>query len=677
VLRWGVAQNPVLTALVDTLFPSSAAEDGAAPYPAASSVAVDRDVAEVVNGLPAVERQEFATLLRAVESPLVNLLLTGRPTRFTRLGPLAREAYLQGWARSRLGVKRKGFHAVKRLAASLYFSRPTSGTSHPLWERIRYAPPAPPAGIPDPLAGLGPVAPEGDVEENADVCVVGSGAGGAVVAARVAAAGYRVVVLESGAWFPGLSYPRVEREAHDRLFLGRGIVTTTDHAVGILAGEAVGGATVINWMTCLPPRPEARAEWARDGGMDGVDGTGFDRAFASVAARLNVSTSESDVNASNETLRRGSIALGYREGVDWDVIPRNAVGCRSRCGFCTFGCPYAARRSSLTTFLRDALAEGARLYASTTAELVEVERGRATGVRGRYRAGRQTRSVHVKARAVVVAAGALETPALLLRSSIRFPGVGLGFRIDPTTALAGEFPEPIRTWEGPLQTIRVHRFQTSDAGAHGPWIEVAPAHPGLAATALPWNGAADFRRLMERTEHVATPIVLVRDVGEGRVTIDADGRARPQYTLTSRDRTNLVRGLVETARILRAAGATRILSLHTPSIEVGDARRPVSETELDTFIARLASAGIRENSVALFSAHPMGSARAGTDPRRSTARPTGEVHGVDGLWVGDASLLPSAPGANPMMSIMALAWRTSDHLLARLGGAPASPPASG
>jgi choline dehydrogenase-like flavoprotein len=676
VLSPRVSESSTLTALVDTLFPAASAADGRAPYPAASAAGVDRDVAEMVSGLPAVERKEFATLLRAVENPFTNLLLTGRPARFSRLAPSEREAYLRGWSRSRLGVKRKGFHAVKRLAASVYFSRPIAGATHPLWERIHYEPPAPPAGIPDPLAGLGPIVPEGDVEEKADVCVVGSGAGGSVIASRAAAAGYRVVVLESGAWFPGLGYPRIERDAHDRLFLGRAILTTTDHAIGLLAGEAVGGSTVINWMTCLPPRTEARAEWAREGGMEGADGPPFDRAFASVSERLHVSTSESDVNASNDSLRRGCLALGYRQGVDWDVIPRNAVGCQSRCGFCTFGCPYAGRQSTLTTFLRDALAQGARLYASTTAEAVEVEQGRATGVRARYRAGGRSRVVHVRARAVVLAAGALETPALLLRSGVRFPGVGAGFRIDPTTALAGEFPQPIRTWEGPHQTVGVYRFQTTDEGAHGPWIEVAPTHPGLAGTALPWNGSAEFRRLMERTEHVATPIVLVRDVGEGRVTIDADGRSRPRYSLTPRDRRNLIRGLVEAARILRAAGATRILSLHTPLIEVGDGQRPLTEAELDGFIARIESAGIRENSVALFSAHPMGTARAGTDPRRSAARPTGEVHGVDGLWVGDSSLLPSAPGANPMMSIMALAWRTSDHLIARLGGGTVSPPAS-
>jgi choline dehydrogenase-like flavoprotein len=173
---------------------------------------------------------------------------------------------------------------------------------------------------------------------------------------------------------------------------------------------------------------------------------------------------------------------------------------------------------------------------------------------------------------------------------------------------------------------------------------------------------------MERIEHTATPIVLVRDVAEGRVRIDSDGRPEFDYHLTDRDRTNLLRGIEETARLLRAAGATRLLSLHTPPIEVGGAGRPVTENELDQFVDQVRKAGIRASSVALFSAHPMGSARAGRDPRTSAARPTGEVHGVDGLWVGDGSLLPSSPGANPMISILALAWRTSGNLVAALGG---------
>jgi choline dehydrogenase-like flavoprotein len=653
-----------LGGLVDALFPAAPADGEGPAYPPASAVGVDRDLAAVVDGLAAAPRREFGSLLRAVESPLTNLFLTGRPVRFSALDAGARERYLLGWATSRLAVKRRGFQAVKRLGAGLYFSRPLAGGSHPLWSRIHYAPPLLPDDVRDPLADVAPVRPDQEVEVSADVCVIGSGAGGAVVAARLAAAGRRVVVLESGAWFPRAKYPRTEGEAFDRLFVGRGVVPTRDSAISILAGTTVGGSTAINWMTCLPPLPAARREWAREAGIPGAEGPEFDRAYSSVVERMHVSPAESAVNPSNDALRRGCQALGYREGPDWGVMSRNAVGCESRCGFCTFGCPYFTRQSALLTFLADALRAGTRLYASTRAEEIEVEGGRVRGVSAVYTGGDRPRSVRVRAGTVVVAAGALATPVLLLRSGIRFPGVGRGLRLDPTTALAGEFATPVRPWEGPPQTIGVYKFQGSDAGDHGPWIEVAPAHPGLSAIALPWLGAADFRRLIERTERVATPIVLVRDVGEGRVSIDREGRPVYDYRLTPRDRANLVRGMVETARILRAAGATRLLSLQTPYVEVGDGRRPVSESELDRFVADVEHRGVREHSIALFSAHPMGSARAGPDPRRSTTRPTGEVHGVEGLWVGDGSLLPTAPGANPMMSILALAWQVADRILA-------------
>jgi choline dehydrogenase-like flavoprotein len=666
--------SSVLVPLVDALLPAGPGVSPGPDYPAASAVGVDRDLAALVAGLSELHRKEFASLLRALDNPVANLLLSGRPVRFGRLDPAGRARYLRAWSESRLTLKRKGFQAVKRLASALYYSRPVGEGSHPLWFRIHYRPPDAPGGPSAPEIARPPVTvPDAPVDVSADVCVIGSGAGGSLIAARLAQAHYRVVILEAGAWVDPASYPRVERDGYDRLYVGRGVVPTRDSAISILAGRTVGGGTSVNWMTCLPPRPAARREWAGWGGMKAAEGPDFDRAYASVAARLEVSTAESIVNASNEALRRGCVALGYRQGPDWGVIARNAVGCRSRCGFCTFGCPYVARRSTLPTYLADAMQSGARLYASTRADRIDVEGGRVRGVGGIAESDGRQIPVRVRTPTVVVAAGALETPALLLRSGIGSPGVGIGLRLDPTTALAAEFPSPVRTWEGPPQTIGVYKFQSVDADDHGPWIETAPAHPGLSATAVPWRDPRDHRRLLERLEYVATPIVLVRDVAEGRVTIDREGSPVFDYVLDRRDRQNLVRGMVETARILRAAGATRLLSLHTPYIEVGDGARSVSEHELERFVEGVRHAGVREHAIALFSAHPMGSARAGTDPRRSAARPTGELHGVDGVWIGDGSLLPSAPGANPMMSIFATAELTAASILQGLAARSPAP----
>src|SRR5207245_505427 len=204
-----------------------------------------------------------------------------------------------------------------------------------------------------------------------------------------------------------------------------------------------------------------------------------------------------------------------------------------------------------------------------------------------------------------------------------------------------------------------HRFQGSDEGHHGPWLESAPGQPGLSALAIPWSGGRAHKDAMRRLDRAASTIVLVRDVAEGRVTSDARGEPLIQYHLSSRDRRNLTHGLQEAARILRAAGALRMGSLHLRECSVGDGREPIRGAEFDAFIDHMGRLGIRENGVALFSAHPMGSARAGTDPKTSAAKPTGESHDVRNLWIGDGSLLPTAPGVNPMISIMALAARSS------------------
>jgi len=167
----------------------------------------------------------------------------------------------------------------------------------------------------------------------------------------------------------------------------------------------------------------------------------------------------------------------------------------------------------------------------------------------------------------------------------------------------------------------------------------------------------------------ANTIVLVRDWTEGRVTIDARGEPVFDYRLDPRDRRNLSRGLQEAARIQRAAGALRLSTLHMEGLSVGDGSSPIRDADFDRFPDGVGRASVGENRLALFTAHPMGSARAGRDPRTSAANPTGECHEVQNLWIGDGSLFPTAPGVNPMISIMSVALRTAGFIRARLASA--------
>jgi len=665
-------ERRTLRLIADTLVPSLTVPtdpDGFF-HRSASDLGIDADVARIIETyVGPTQRRDFQRLLRTFENPFMNLLLTATPRAFSSMSPAARERYLLGWARSRLPVKRRGFHAVKRLVLFLAYSKTLENGENPNWPAVGYNGPGaagrPVAGHP-PGSTIEPLRPSSESTIEADVCVIGSGAGGSVIAAKLAEAGHRVVVLETGSYRTANDFTQREADTYDRMFQGHGVLTTKDLAFNVLAGQTAGGSATINWMTCLRPPSWAREEWERDHGMAGVASAEFDAFLDEVWGRLQVSTEESIVNASNEALRRGSESLGYRLGRDYDVIPRNARGCGARCDFCFFGCIYDAKQSPLVTYLLDAQRAGAKCLFDTKADVVLVREGAAHGVEATYHGNGGEVPVHIHARTIVAAGSAVQTPALLLRSGIRFPGVGRGLRLDPTTALLAEHPRPIRMWSGPMQTIYVHRFRDLDEGHHGPWLESAPGHPGLSALALPWSGGAAHKDAMRRLASVASTIVLVRDVAEGRVSIDARGEPVISYRLSSQDRRNLTRGLQEAAKIQRAAGAIRIATLHLRECAVGDARSAMDGGEFDAFLDRIGRLGIHENAVALFSAHPMGSARAGRDPRTSTAGPTGECHEVRNLWIGDGSLLPTAPGVNPMITIMALAARTASFIHERL-----------
>ena len=636
----------------------------------ASDLAVEGDVARIIERyVSPQQRADFRRLLRTIESRLANLLLSGSPRRFSSESQAERERFLLGWAHSRLGVKRRAFQAMKRLVLFLTYAKALDHGVNPNWPSIGYDGPRSSERATGPdrsELGIEPLRPMQETTLEADVCVIGSGAGGSVIAAKLAEAGHRVVVLEAGPYRTADDFTQREADAYDTMFQGHGVLTSRDLAFSVLAGQTAGGSTTINWMTCLEPPRWAREEWDTECGLSGVASPVFDAFIDEIWNRLHVNVDESTVNPSNDVLRRGSEALGYRLGVDYDVIPRNAFGCANRCDFCFFGCVYNAKQSALVTYLPDAYHAGARFLFDAKADHIVIESGEARGVEATSRSDGRDFPIHVRASTVVAAGSAIQTPALLLRSGVRSPGVGVGLRLDPTTALFGEFPHPVRMWSGPMQTIVVRRFQEADDGHHGPWLESAPGHPGLSALAIPWTGGRAHKDAMRRLHRAASTIVLVRDVAEGRVTIDRRGEPILSYRLSARDRRNLTRGLQEAARIHRAAGACRIGSLHLRECSAGDGSHPIRLGELDAFVDRVGRLGIRENGVALFSAHPMGSARAGLDPKTSAAKPTGESHEVRNLWIGDGSILPTAPGVNPMISIMAVALRTAGFIRERL-----------
>ncbi|HET8788671.1 MAG TPA: GMC family oxidoreductase, partial [Actinomycetes bacterium] len=484
--------------------------------------------------------------------------------------------------------------------------------------------------------------------------VVGSGAGGGVAAAELAGAGLDVVVLEKGGYAAERDFTHEEGDAYRDLYLYGLTLTTDDLACRILAGSTLGGGTVVNYSTSFPTPPAVLAEWAAVSGVDAFVSGEVAASLEAVAGRLGVTEAQSRPGARDRLLADGLERLGWPAG----PLPRNVRGCPqdAGCGWCGFGCRHRAKQSTLVTYLEDAAAAGARLVVGADARRVLVDGGRATGVEavaGRHR-------LVVRARAVVAAAGAIETPALLLRSGLGGQ-VGRHLRLHPGTAAIGSFEEPVRWWEGTLQA-RWSAAMRERLGPYAPIFETVPVHPGTAAVALPWQSAAAHRALMERSANLSLVAVLCRDSGAGRVRVDRDGAPRVRWRLGAADEARMAAGLAAAGEVLAAAGAAEVFSLHRRRF----AFRPGSPAAHRAWADATRQAGFAGGRATLASYHQMGSCRIGADPATSAVGPDHQTHEVEGLFVADASLFPTASGVNPMLSVMALAHRAAAKVAARL-----------
>jgi choline dehydrogenase-like flavoprotein len=618
-----------LAAIVDAFAPGG---DG---LPSASELGVHhRLLAEVeALGRPSFSSQ-LDLLLRMAGSRAGSLVLAGRPVRFADLDQEGREAYLRRLAASPIAIKRTAFQDLKRLTLLLLYGMEGS----PWRASTGYAAPdADPAEV-GPVTARTPVA--GEVIE-ADAVVIGSGAGGSVAAAVLAATGRHVVVLERARMVAEDRFGGAELDGLAELFLDRGLSATSDRWIAIRAGSAVGGGTVVNWSSSLRAPSEVRDEWRAAGIGDDLDAH-----YTAVEEDIDVTTAESELNGPNARLQAGLQALGLQSA----VMPRNVRGCGD-CGPCSVGCRRGAKRSALRTYLADACRDGAVVLDRAEARRIVVERGRATGVVASVPGG----EIIVRAPLVALAGGSILSPAVLLRSGIATMTAGRSLLIHPVVAVAGTYAERLEPWSGVPQGVLSDGFAAID-GRWGFRIEAAPTHPGLIASGFPWWSSAGHRELMAGSSRSAAFLALVRDRNPGRVELARDGGVTVRYAPGAPERALLRRAMLELARLHQAAGARRIVPLLTPPA-TWDAGRP-----FDPYLDELSRRPISANRVLLFTAHQMASCRIGTSPHDSVADPDGRVWGVEGLFITDASALPTATGVNPMLSILALARRTAQRM---------------
>jgi choline dehydrogenase-like flavoprotein len=529
---------------------------------------------------------------------------------------------------------------------------------NPNWEVLGYPGPVsvPPKQPEEPIQ---PFVPKGDnLTLDADVCIVGSGAGGAVIAARMAASGRRVVVLEVGGHYTSMDFHQLEIWGYHHLWHGNGATPTSNGDVTLLAGATLGGGTEINWMNCVRTPDLVRQDWAQNFGLQGVDGPDFERYIDIVERRLLVSSQTAYYNSQNLRMREGCKKLGYlsrQTQINWNPEIFQPL----MAGYTGLGDQTGGKMTARRTFLVDAYLDGATIICHCRANRILVEQGRATGVTATYSDQGRTTNILVRAPQVVVAGGSLESPALLLRSGIGGPAVGRNLRVQPGGAVYGIYKDRQLAWWGSPMTTNCEQF-VNTGGGFGFYMEIPAFGPGFVASVLPWASGYQHKELMTKVPYISTFIWFLRDRGSGQITIDGSGDSVSFYELSDEvDQKNFRQATAEAIRIHEAAGAEQILISMARSQFVWQRGQ-----DLEAFIQQIMQQPLLHGAQPIISAHQLSSCRMGNDPNTCVANTDGELYDVKGVWMGDASACPTALGANPMITIMALAERTADKMMA-------------
>ena len=480
-----------------------------------------------------------------------------------------------------------------------------------------------------------------------DVVVVGSGAGGSVVAAELAEAGLRVVVLEEGGHHSTESFSTSSGEMLSRLYRDAGLSVILGPApISYAEGRCVGGSTVVNGGMTFRAPDRVLAGWTRTSGLDVLAPDRLAELYGRVERFLSVSPPDpGSIGRDQLLLKAGADTLG------WRVVEnlRAHVHCGG-CNVCVWGCPSGAKQSALVSYLPRATHFGAQVWSDCCVDRVLMRGKRAVGVRGHVAARGARRDFEVHARAVVLAAGAIGTPALLRRSGVRGPSgqVGRNLAVHPGAAVTAVFDDPVEGWKGAHQSYQVREFE--DEGIVLAAVNLPPSLVARSLDLPPDEVVAE----MTAYGRMVTAGVLVEDRHAGAVRM-IGARPVPTYVVDPRDARHVTRAVGLLTELLIAAGARRV---HLPVRGWGPVTTRAGAREL-------ASADVRPTDLSLSTVHLMGTARMGADPTQAVCDEAGAVHHRVGLHVADASLFPGPVGVNPSLTVMALATGVARAMMAR------------
>ena len=500
----------------------------------------------------------------------------------------------------------------------------------------------------------------------ADVVIIGTGAGGGVTAETLTLAGLKVLLIEEGALKSSRDFKMREADAYPTLYQESAARKTKDKAINILQGRTVGGSTTVNWTSSFRTPDGTLDHWRTHYGLKNYSAATLDPWFAMMERRLSIGAWTIPPNENNDLLKRGAAQLGIPAA----AILRNVKGCWNL-GYCGMGCPTNAKQSMLVTTIPSALSKGATLLTHTRADKLVFVGDRvdsltcsAIDASGLQPTGHR---IVIRARHFVVAGGAINSPALLLRSRAPNSNGLLGKRtfLHPTVISAALFKQAVNGFSGAPQTIYSDHFMQTQAidGPMGYKLEAPPLHPLLFSTTMQGFGV-QHAEMMKQFAHTHALLALLRDgfhpesIG-GSVQLSQDGAALLDYPTTDFMWDGVRRAMLSMAEIQFAGGAQSVYPVHEQA------------TGYSTWAsAKKAIAGLpfKPMQTRVVSAHVMGGCGMSDDVGLGVVGSDGRYHGVRNLSVHDGSLFPTSIGANPQLSVYGIAAMLSSGLARSLTG---------
>lgn len=484
---------------------------------------------------------------------------------------------------------------------------------------------------------------------DADVVVIGSGAGGAVIATELAEAGFSVVVVEEGPFVsieaqgkttPSESIRSVWRDGAMTMMVGLG---DTPH-INVTMGRCVGGSSTLTGGVCFRIPGHILAEWRARRGLPEYTEHALEPFYQRVEKRVNVEEVPEALRSHSTVLfAKGARALGY----ELKPMLRNTKDCNG-CGRCNFGCPHGAKLSVDKSYLPGAVENGALVVSDAKVSRVMFKSDRAIGVEGVLARVEKPYRIpfRVHASRVVVAGGAAFSPGVLARSGVRHEHLGRHVTVHPAFRMLARFEERVEGWKGALQSAYTDAFEEERITLTGLFVP-----QGVLAATMPGVGPRLLARVRD-IPHLAMFGGMVHDAGGGTIHRGFGGTPIMTYRMAGEDRPVVPLLLRKMANTFFAAGAKEVFM---PVFgEDGMTADQLRKFPLES---------VPMKRIECSSQHPLGSLRMGPDSDHAVVDGFGRVHGTRNLYVGDGSIVPTSLGVNPQLAIMTLATRVAAHLV--------------